>query len=123
MRAVRDGLAVTAVGQQAACAVVFANEGSDMHLPVLKQALDDVLEESQVPVSHGNEQHEQHAQPFDILRLADAEFGAQMRLVRPPAAHDAAIIREQGRVGRIVGRESREAVENLDDRKRIAHEV
>ena len=64
------------VGEQAAGAVVFADEGGDMRLPVLKQALDHLLEEIRPPIGHRHQQHEQQAQPFDILRVADTELGA-----------------------------------------------
>ena len=47
-----------------------------MHLPVFKQALNHLLEEIRMSIGHWHQQHEQHAQPFDILRVADAEFGA-----------------------------------------------
>ena len=45
MRAILDGLAESAVGEQATGVIVFAGEGRDMHLPVLNQALDHLLEE------------------------------------------------------------------------------
>jgi len=40
-----------------------------------------------------------------------------------PAAHDAAVIREQGRVCRIVAGDTGKAIEDLDYGKRIAHEI
>ena len=46
-----------------------------------------------------------------------------MRLVWLPAAHDAAVIREQGRVCRVVAGDTGEAIEDLDDGKWIAHEI
>ena len=71
MRAVLNGLAESPVGEQAARAVVFADEGGDMHLPVLKQALDHLLKKIRPPLRHRHQQHEQQAQPFDILRVAN----------------------------------------------------
>ena len=53
MRAILDRLAESPVGKQAAGAVVFADEGGDMHLPVLKQALDHLLEEIRAPSAIG----------------------------------------------------------------------
>ena len=43
--------------------------------------------------------------------------------MRLSAAYDAAIIREQGGIYRIVGGDTGEAIEDLDDGKRIAHEI
>jgi len=47
-----------------------------VHLPVFKQALDHIFEEIRMALGHWHQQHEQHAQPFDVLRLADTEFSA-----------------------------------------------
>ena len=46
-----------------------------------------------------------------------------MRLVWLSAVHDPAVSREQGSVCRIVAGDAREAVQNLDDGKRIEHEI
>jgi hypothetical protein len=47
-----------------------------MHFSVFQQVLDRLLEEIGTALGHWHQQHEQKAQPFDILRVADAELGA-----------------------------------------------
>jgi hypothetical protein len=118
-----DRLAKSSIREKATRAVIFVDDCSDVHLPVFKQAPDHIFEEIGLPVSHWHEQHEQHAQPFDILRVADAELGAKIRLVGLLATYDASILRQQGRVSRIVAGETGKAIEHLLDGKRIPHEV
>ncbi len=46
-----------------------------------------------------------------------------MSLVRLPAGHDTAVVREQSRVCRIVAGDTGKAVQHFHDAKRVTHEI
>jgi hypothetical protein len=77
------------------------------------------LDEIRSPLDHWHEQHEQAT----ILRVTDAELGAQPCLTWLLASDNTAVAGEQGGVCRIVARETGKGVEHLHDGKRVAHEI
>jgi hypothetical protein len=72
-----------------------------------------------VGLDHWHQQHEQAT----ILRVTDAELGAQLCLAWLLASDNTAVVGEQGGVCRIVARETGKGVEHLHDGKRVAHEI